>query len=76
MPAIAAVYEAGSAFATVGLTTGVTPILSDVSLVALIVTMFIGRVGPISLVLALSMRHTNANQRNSTILPEGKVIVG
>lgn len=76
VPAIAAVYEAVSAFATVGLTTGVTPILSDVSLVALIVTMFIGRVGPISLVLALSMRHTNANQRNSTILPEGKVIVG
>ena len=76
VPALAAVYEAVSAFATVGLSIGVTPILSDVSLIALTITMFIGRVGPISLVLALSMHHVNANPRNTTILPEGKVIVG
>ena len=68
-----AVFEAVSAFATVGVSTGITHILSLPSKLALIITMFIGRVGPISLVLALTLKH---NSRSTSILPEGKVIVG
>jgi trk system potassium uptake protein TrkH len=71
--AIDALFEAVSAFGTVGLTTGITHLLTNTSLITLIITMFIGRVGPISLILALSIHH---NRRAGTILPEGKVIVG
>ena len=47
--------------------------LTDISKLMLCLTMFIGRVGPISLVLALTLRHRS---RGNTILPEGKIIVG
>ncbi|MEN8149861.1 MAG: potassium transporter TrkG [Planctomycetota bacterium] len=49
-------FEAASAFGTVGLSTGITPGLSIVSKLTLCVTMFVGRVGPLFLVLALSQR--------------------
>ena len=71
--ALDALFESVSAFGTVGLTAGITQGLTVVSKIALIITMFIGRVGPISLLLALTMHH---NSRLETILPEGKIIVG
>ena len=71
--ALDALFESVSAFGTVGLTAGITQELTVVSKIALIITMFIGRVGPISLLLALTMHH---NSRLETILPEGKIIVG
>ena len=71
--AIDAVYEAVSAFGTVGLTTGLTPDLSIVAKILVMLTMFIGRVGPIYLVLALTMKHSGGPGK---ILPVGIVIVG
>ena len=71
--AIDALFEATSAFGTVGLTAGVTPLLSSVSKVSLCFTMFIGRVGPISLALAIAMRRAH---NKGAILPEGKIVVG
>lgn len=71
--AIDSIYEAVSAFGTVGLTTGMTPNLSIAAKIFVMLTMFIGRVGPISLALALTMKH---NGGAGKILPEGKVIVG
>lgn len=71
---INALFEAVSAFGTVGLTAGVTPLLSGVAKCAVIATMFIGRVGPVSLGLAFSLRKERFAQ--STVLPEGKIIVG
>ena len=71
--ALDALFESVSAFGTVGLTADITQGLTAVSKIVLIITMFIGRVGPISLVLALTMHHTT---RLETILPEGKIIVG
>lgn len=67
-------FEATSAFGTVGLSTGVTPHLTDTSKVALILTMFAGRVGPLTLALALAMspNKTRANIR----YPEDKLMVG
>ncbi len=53
-------FEATSAFATVGVSTSVTPELSLPSKWVVIVTMFLGRVGPMTLMLALSRRSTNA----------------
>ncbi len=49
-------FETVSAFGTVGHTTGITPTLGDPSLIVLVVAMFVGRLGPLTLVLALSAR--------------------
>jgi trk system potassium uptake protein TrkH len=46
-------FEVFSAFGTVGLSTGITPHLSDLSRLVIIATMFIGRVGPLSLLLSM-----------------------
>lgn len=54
-------FEVMSAFATVGLSTGITPLLSGPSQIALCFIMFLGRVGPTTLVVAIasqsSLRH-------------------
>ncbi|NQE37684.1 TrkH family potassium uptake protein [Microcoleus asticus] len=49
---IAALFEAVSAFATVGLSTGITPTISAIGKLILIATMYIGRVGVLLLVSA------------------------
>ena len=48
------VFEVFSAFGTVGLSRNLTPSLADISKFILIVTMFVGRVGPLTIALALS----------------------
>jgi trk system potassium uptake protein TrkH len=47
-------FETVSAFGTVGLSMGVTPKLNDVQKVAIILMMFAGRVGPLTLAFSLS----------------------
>lgn len=65
-------YEVTSAFGTVGLTLGLTTKLTAIGKVLLILTMYCGRVGPLTVVLALTR-----NKRNSGIrYPEDKIIVG
>jgi trk system potassium uptake protein TrkH len=49
-------FEAVSAFGTVGASTGITPGLSDPARVITAVAMFVGRLGPLTLVLALAAR--------------------
>jgi trk system potassium uptake protein len=51
-----AMFEAVSAFATVGLSTGVTAQFTDPGKYLLIFLMFVGRVGPITLFAALALR--------------------
>jgi trk system potassium uptake protein len=50
------VFETISALGTVGLSTGITPTLPDPARVVLALTMFVGRLGPLTLVLALAAR--------------------
>lgn len=67
-------FETISAFATVGLTLGMTPDLSDFGKLLLSLTMFAGRIGPITLVLALSgVKETN---RTLYHYPEDKITIG
>jgi len=68
------IFEATSAFATVGLSSGITPYISPVSRVFMIITMFIGRVGPLTMTLAFTNRARNTNVKYS--FPEGKIMVG
>ncbi|OCN01149.1 hypothetical protein A7X67_07190 [Clostridium sp. W14A] len=69
-----ALFEATSAFGTVGLTANVTPTLTTVAKMAVICAMYIGRVGPVSLGLAFTLRKGRSS--SGTILPEGKIVVG
>jgi trk system potassium uptake protein TrkH len=53
---VAVVFESISAFATVGASTGITPELPPLARLLLIPAMFAGRLGPLTLVLALAAR--------------------
>ncbi len=65
-------FEQVSAFATVGLSTGITAGLSDAGKGVIIVSMFMGRVGTLTLALALSTRATTTAYK----YPETHVPVG
>jgi trk system potassium uptake protein TrkH len=65
-------FEAVSAFATVGLSTGITAALPPAGQAILIALMFIGRVGTITVGAALALRHHHAPFR----YPEERPIVG
>ena len=54
-------FEEFSAFATVGLSTGITPILNDFSKSIIIISMFMGRVGVLSIAMVLSRRVISRN---------------
>jgi trk system potassium uptake protein TrkH len=58
---LAIVYETASATATVGLTRSLTPLLNGVGKIIIIATMYLGRVGPISLAVAFKTRKETAN---------------
>lgn len=51
-------FESVSAFATVGLSTGITPQLGNVAKTVLIVTMYIGRLGPITVATSLKVKES------------------
>ena len=55
-PFVDTTFEAISAFATVGLSTGITPGLPDLALLLESFAMFAGRLGPLTLALALAAR--------------------
>ena len=65
-------YEVVSAFATVGLSLGLTPELSVIGKLLIAITMYIGRVGVLTLFLALS----NRKNGNAIKYPEAKILVG
>jgi trk system potassium uptake protein len=67
-----AMFEAVSAFATVGLSTGVTAKFGDAGKYLLIFLMFVGRVGPITLFAALASRRKYQYYQ----YPKEDVIVG
>lgn len=61
----AILFEAVSAFGITGLSTGITPDLHTVSRIVLIITMFVGRLGPMTMVLALAQRQQPARYRRA-----------
>jgi trk system potassium uptake protein TrkH len=65
-------FEAVSAFGTVGLSTGVTPNLSCASKLVIVITMFCGRIGPLGLALSLLGRETEQRYK----YPEENVMIG
>ena len=72
LPMVTCLFEAASAIGTVGLTLGITPGLSEESLLILILLMFVGRVGGLTLVFtALSKRSVEVSK-----LPRERITVG
>lgn len=67
-------YETTSAFGTVGLSLGITPMLSTISKVLVVITMFLGRVGPLSFAVALTLKSTR--RTTEMVYPEAKILVG
>lgn len=72
LPLVASLFETASAIGTVGLTLGITPKLSLASQVILIVLMYLGRVGGLTLIYATLSVKKQINAK----LPLDKITVG
>ena len=64
-------FEAFSGLATAGLSTGVTPLLSAPSKILLMLTMYVGRLGPLSVAALLAAKRPAAVSRAEEELPIG-----
>lgn len=72
LPFLALLFETVSAFATVGLSTGITAALSPAGKIVIIILMFIGRVGPLTFLTAAGKK-----QKNDDIeYPYGNIAIG
>ena len=71
-PLLDCLYEAASAVGTVGLTLGITPELHVFSQVVLIILMYLGRVGGLTLIYAVFFGRNKKNAK----LPLEKITVG
>lgn len=67
-------FETTSAFGTVGLSLGATNILNPISKFFIILTMFLGRVGPLSFAVALTLKSSKGT--SDMVYPEAKILVG
>ncbi|MFP3389389.1 TrkH family potassium uptake protein [Brevibacillus sp. SIMBA_040] len=65
-------FEVTSAFATTGLSMGLTPMLSPIGKCLIVLTMFAGRVGPLTIAFALAQR----KQKEYYRYPKGKITIG
>lgn len=74
-PMIDLFYEAFSAFATVGLSANLTSQLCDLSKLILILLMYVGRIGPITMVLSF-MKKSRNNRENQVVYPDAEILVG
>lgn len=66
-------FEVVSAFATVGLSMGLTADLTEIGKIIICITMFIGRLGPVTIALGLAMK---GYKKNKVKKPAGKLMVG
>jgi trk system potassium uptake protein TrkH len=67
-------FEVVSGLSTTGLSVGVTAKTGIISRLALSLAMFIGRVGPVSLAISLTIKKEKRNKNE--VFPEGKLMVG
>lgn len=69
------VYEAVSAYGTVGLSLGLTPHLNSIGKIIIMITMYLGRVGPMTVLLALTSK-MQKNKKVGIKYPEDKILIG
>ena len=73
IPLISALYEVTSAVATVGLTADVTPFLGAPAKLLVILLMYMGRIGPITIPLVIASK---LGKKGQPLYPEEHVVVG
>lgn len=73
LPFLSIFFETISAFGTTGLSLGITPDLSSIGKVFIIILMYIGRVGPLTLVLAVSQAKAISRRVKYA---DGRVMIG
>ena len=71
IPSIDLLFESVSAFSTVGSSLGITPLLGDISKVLLVVLMFLGRVGFITVLMSILPQNEQPKYR----LPKEDIII-
>lgn len=72
---LAIVFEATSAIATVGLSMGITSSLSAIGKVIIIALMYLGRIGPLTLLLSVG-EHKKHNVANDMTYPSANILIG
>ena len=73
IPLVSALYEVTSAVATVGLTADVTPFLGTPAKLLIILLMYMGRIGPITIPLVIASK---LGKKGQPLYPEEHVVVG
>lgn len=68
------VFEVASAMGTVGLTRGLTPLLNGAGKLILMVIMYCGRIGPVTLAMAITVR--SSREKKQIQFPEEKIMIG
>lgn len=66
-------FEVVSASGTVGLTLGVTPVLSIMGKISIAALMLIGRIGPLTLALAIGQKNNSSGKFD---YPNGRIMIG
>ena len=72
LPVLTCLFEAASAIGTVGLTLGITPSLGIASRIILMLLMFFGRVGGLTLIFAAA----SGKKPYTSMFPKEKITVG
>lgn len=75
-PFIDVMFEAISAFATVGLSASLTPSLTGIGKIIIIILMYIGRIGPITLIISFARKsYINAGKKEVKYT-DGNILLG
>lgn len=69
------IFEVFSAFATVGLSAGLTPRLSVIGKLVVIILMYIGRIGPVTMVLLFARKY-NSKKGKDIVYAKENVLIG
>ncbi len=68
-------FEVVSAIGTVGLSASVTPLLSDFGKIVIMILMFAGRVGPITIILSM-VKKKSKNKSHEVEYPTSEILIG
>ncbi len=71
--AMSCLFDTVAVFSTAGLTTGAAEAAGMLGKLLLMITMFAGRVGPVSLIMSLTM---NTAKRKNVVVPDGQIFIG
>lgn len=72
VPYLTLLYEATSALGTVGLSLDLTPNLTNIGKILIMILMYMGRVGPLTILFALRKNDKKTGYK----YPEGKILIG